>query len=127
MAWTLKLDELTHDLTLGSDGKFPLVSGADEVRQRIKVTLWHHQGEYFLNTGDGVPWHDNILGSKNRDGEVSLLLRREILSVPGVVSLDSFGLNKDFIDRRYNFQAACTVQGGNDGGSEITLNLEQAS
>lgn len=74
-----------HDLEI-RNGKFRAVYGADEVKQRILVALRHFWGEYFLDTSDGVPWYEVILGSKDLK-TVELILRRKVLEVPGVISV----------------------------------------
>ena len=100
MAFTWALDTLVYDLSI-KNGTLKTVSGADEVQQRILVTLWHYWEEYFLNVPAGVPWYELILGSKNKK-MVEALLRYEILSVPGVVSILQFqiqapvGTGRDF-------------------------------
>ena len=100
MAFTWALDTLVYDLSI-KNGVLKTVSGADEVQQRILVTLWHYWEEYFLNVPAGVPWYELILGSKNQK-MVEALLRYEILSVPGVVSILQFqtqapaGTGRDF-------------------------------
>lgn len=80
-----------HDLVIDRSGKLVLVTGADEVRQRVLVALLHDYQEYFLNTPAGVPWHEVILGSKDL-ASVAAVLRQIVLSVPGVLSIASFAL-----------------------------------
>lgn len=87
MTMSLALDPITHDLKIlpGARG-IQYVAGADETIQRIKVTLLHFYGEYFLNILNGVPWFELILGGKDyRLAEA--ILRQAVLKVPGVVSL----------------------------------------
>lgn len=85
MTWALNT---SNDLSI-SGGKLAITTSADEVKQRILVTLQHHWQEYFLNVPGGVPWYDLILGGK----DVKLyeaILRNIILSVPGVASIIDF-------------------------------------
>jgi hypothetical protein len=88
MAFTWALNDLNWDLSI-KYGKLVPISGADEVKQRILVTLWHYWEEYFLNVPAGVPWYELILGSKDKK-MVEALLRKTILSVPGVISIQNF-------------------------------------
>lgn len=85
MAMTWALTDEHHDLTIRG-GRLQVVAGAEEIRQRVVVTLRHYWREYFLNLPGGVPWYEVILGSKDLR-LVELLLRREVLRVPGVVSI----------------------------------------
>ena len=87
-----------------------MVRGADEVAQRIEVTLNHEYNEYFLNRPGGVPWYSAILGSKDRD-TVLLILRKAILDVPGVVSV--LGVQITQSGRTANISARAEVQDGN--------------
>ncbi len=91
MAYTLKLNQDTHDLTI-SGGKLEFVNGAGEVRQRVKIALWHLFGEYFLNAGKGVPWYEEINGVREITDRISNILRTQILDVPGVIRIVDFGL-----------------------------------
>jgi len=87
MPFTLALNG-NHDLSITSRGKFALIYGPDEVKQRILVALRHYWQEYFLNVQDGVPWYEVILGSKNKK-TIELIIRRSILDVPGVIGIVS--------------------------------------
>jgi hypothetical protein len=101
MTMTWELDSTKHDLMIVG-GKLKIISGADEVRQRILIALWHYWEEYFLNVPAGVPWYELILGSKNKK-TVEALLRKAVLDVPGVISIMQFqmqlavGSLRDFV------------------------------
>jgi len=90
MAFTWAVESGAWDLSI-VNGKLTTVSGAEEVKQRILISLWHYWEEYFLNVPDGVPWYELILGSKNKQ-LVESLIRRAILDVPGVISIINFKL-----------------------------------
>lgn len=119
MSFTLKLDPLTHDLNIGDNGKFKIVSGSDEVRQRVKVALYHYQGEYFLNTPNGVPWHDGLLGLKGNKNTLSNTIRKKILEVPGVIRIIEFRLTYDSASRSYSPYAKIVVARSDDEGSDL--------
>lgn len=90
MALTWTLTDGGRDLVIRS-GRLAVVTGAEEVRQRILTTLLHHWQEYFLNIPAGLPWYELILGSKDRK-TVEAIIRMAILSVPGVLSLPALQL-----------------------------------
>ena len=111
MSWTLKLDNLDHDLRI-ENGKFLRVNGSDEVRQRIKVSLWHYLGEYFLDTDNGVPWYEQLLGRKIDADIVSTIIRRQILLVPGVIRISSLIVQFVNVTRSYSLDTSVQVQAG---------------
>ena len=132
MAWDLALDPRTHDLTGG------IVSGADEIMQRLKVRLWRHLDEWFLNRKAGLPWYDasrpggsgsgttgssgsarrGMLGSRDIQA-VELLIRRETLETKGVTRVLS--LQAAFIGREFSLRMEVLVE----GGSTQSLTLER--
>ena len=76
------------DLVISS-GTLSVVTGSEEVRQRVLIALRHYWQEYFLNVPAGLPWYEFILGSKDKQ-TVDALLRAAILAVPGVDSIVNF-------------------------------------
>ena len=112
MAWDLALDPGRHDLTGG------IVTGADEILQRLKVRLWRHLGEWFLNTSGGLPWYDagseatagqGLLGSRDLRA-AELLIRRETLETDGVLRI--VRLNAVFTGRAFSLFMEILVEGG---------------
>ncbi len=66
-------------------GRFSLVGGIEEKRQKIENRLGLALGEWFLDTREGAPWLQSILGSKNPDFQIiKRVLRSVIVSVPGI-------------------------------------------
>lgn len=84
MTWKVRNGSV-YDLSI-KNGKLLLADGAEEVMQRVLITLQHHWQEYFLNVQAGLPWAELILGSKNKQ-LVEALIRRAVLDVPNVVSI----------------------------------------
>lgn len=89
MAFTWAINPVTGDMQINSNGRLQIVYGAEEVRQRIIIALQHYYMEYFLNIPGGVPWHELILGSKDKS-LAEALIRRTVLGVPNVNSILSF-------------------------------------
>lgn len=89
MTWDLALGTHTHDLTGG------IVTGNDEVIQRLKIRLWRNLGEWFLALQAGMPWYHmgsqgtcGILGSKGVSA-AELRIRREVLETDGILRIIS--------------------------------------
>jgi hypothetical protein len=124
VSWNLALSNVNHDLVIAG-GTLARVTGSAQVRQRVKVALWHYRGEYFLDITQGVPWLQSILGRKTGGDEVGVILRRAILSVPGVLRLVTFSARYDTATRRYEVVAVIQVQPGPGEPSQL-VNLDQS-
>lgn len=87
MSWDLALND-NYDLTGG------IVTGSEEIIQRVRLRLYRILGEWFLNTGSGIPWYESgagILGApKNKIDLVNLMLRQCILETAGVERIMDF-------------------------------------
>ena len=106
-----------HDMIIDGSGKLLQVLGAQEVKQRIIVTLNHYWQEYFLNVPAGVPWYELLLGNKDKK-LVSLVIRQAILDVPGVIGLVSLDVRYSAIEARaLTIAASVEVEGAM--GTEI--------
>lgn len=108
---TLALGSASNDLVLNKHGQ-QYVHGPDEVGQRVKVTLNHFYGEYFLNLPGGVPWYEVILGGKNVP-LAETLIRQAILSTPGVISILSFKMS--FEQRQLKVEVVIYAGGATHG------------
>jgi hypothetical protein len=81
MSFDLRLDPVTRDLKPG------IVTGSDEIVQRLVTRLKRELGEWFLAASAGIPWYQDgrgILGSKIHNMRAAdLLIRREALETEG--------------------------------------------
>lgn len=84
----------TDDLDL-STGDFQLISGLDEMRQVILISLRTFLGEWFLDTRIGAPWYEEILGQKPNLPVVQAFIENVLLAVPGVTQV--LNLEADYI------------------------------
>lgn len=95
MAWDLKLDPASRDLTSG------LVTSLEEILQRLVTRLQREYGEWFLDITAGLPWYQNgegLLGSRNKT-MLDLIIRRETLNTTGVQRI--LVMNTLFFHRAY--------------------------
>ena len=91
----LQIDRLTQNDLVFEQGDLVLVSGLEYVQQRLRIRLDFGQGEWFLDTAEGVPYKEQIL-VRNPDLQViSAILRDRILSMPEITRLTSFDLGFD--------------------------------
>jgi hypothetical protein len=66
-----------------------LVNSPNTVAQAILTRLKLFQGEWFIDTTDGTPWLQSILGKQFRSDPNSFI-RQRILGTPGVTSIVSY-------------------------------------
>lgn len=73
----LLIDNVTDDISL-TNGDLSLVSGPDELAQRVKDKLLTFVNEWFLDTSYGLDYREQILGGKVSLAVVSAVLRNAI-------------------------------------------------
>lgn len=109
----LALDPETWDLAL----PIRWIRGAEAIAQRILVRLRWFKGEWFLDENQGIPYFQVLLGVKSPDiALVSGLLRRAILSTPGVARVQSLDLSYDSSTR----EASLAFVAETDDGAILT-------
>lgn len=125
MSLDLKLDPLTRDLVPG------IVTGADEILQRLVTRLKRELGEWFLNTDAGLPWYQQgrgMLGAIPGAGgqnkrAVDLRIRREVLGTDGVQRILKLNTVYSASSRAYSIYLEVIVE----GGETRTLTIEGGS
>lgn len=115
----LKLNS-NHDLII-ENYTLARVTGNEKIAQRIKTRLQLFFGEYFLNRTLGVPWLTQILIKKSRESVVQGVLKRAILSTPGVNELLDFSIS-DLENRISTISFVVSTTNGNISDSlEVSL------
>lgn len=118
MTWDLRLDPNTRDLRPG------IATGRNEILQRLTTRLQRELGEWFLNTGGGIPWYQNgngLLGSRN-NVTLDLLVRRETLETEGVLRV--LTLNTLFSSRNYRIYMQLLLEGSENEAVEFSFSSE---
>jgi hypothetical protein len=90
----LLLDTTTHDLTVESFD-LSLVSGIDNLVQKLKIRLLFFFGEWFLDTALGVPYYDTVLVKNPNVPQIDALLKSVILATEGVTEIISYTSDYD--------------------------------
>ncbi len=80
------LDPITNDIVL-ENGDIKLVSGSEEIKQRIKLTLLTQTGEWLFDTFFGVPYLEEILVKDPDLTAIADRLRAIIAAVEGVTAI----------------------------------------
>ena len=90
------------DLRLNSSGDveldvndFVLTSDSEAIKQHIKQKLQTFLEEYFLDNRVGIPWFQQVFTKRPIAVIINAVIKKAIVSTPGVVSLTSFLLDLD--------------------------------
>lgn len=75
------------DMMLGHGNSDFYSDDPEGVAQNVKTRLQLWQGQWFLNTADGTPWLQEILGKHEA---VDMIIRNRILGTPGVKEITEF-------------------------------------
>lgn len=102
---------LTDDGDLDtSKGTLQFATGLQAVKQAVRASILLFLGEWFLNTDEGTPWKQEILGKKNPNvAFVQSTLRARIARVPGVQTVDEVTIDYSPGNRSasVSFSATC--------------------
>ena len=94
-AWRdLALDPSTGDLVI-EGGDFALVQGEDAIAQACGIALRMWAGEYPFNTSIGGAWADVLNQIGATDDDLAAEVRRLLVQVQGVSSVDSVIVVRD--------------------------------
>lgn len=68
----------------------------EAVAQAIQTRLELFTGDWFLDTTEGTPWRQDVLG-KGTTAVYDIVIQERILGTPGVLSIDAYSstLNRD--------------------------------
>lgn len=92
--YDIALSNKTHDITI-KNNDFMLISNAERVAQQIKIALLEWQGEWFLDSRDGVPYLEYILIKNYNLYHIRSVLISAITGVDGVNSVESLTASVD--------------------------------
>lgn len=91
------------DYTIG----VPFLTGAAATAQAILTRLKLWQGEWFLNTADGTPWQQQILGHPP-NSNVDALIKQRILGTPDVTAILQYSSSFNPVNRKWSIN--CLVK-----------------
>lgn len=91
-------------MTFGHNLSSFWVDKPDAVAQAVVTRLRLQQGEYFLDTREGVPWKTEILGVRTENSR-DYVIRSRIVGTRGLKELINFNSQLNRQTREYSFQA----------------------
>ena len=85
----MKVRKLTAsgDSRLGHGDRDFHVNTAEGVAQNVMTRLALWQGQWFIDTAEGTPWLQRILGKHD---VVDTVIKTRILETPGVIAISSY-------------------------------------
>ena len=119
MGWDFAVDHKTGDMIGG------IVTGQDEIVQRIQTRLYRHLGEWFVNTSAGLPWYAGpsnlmagrlteataIMGTRNFR-YADIWIRNEIAETYGVIRIVDFNTYFETSTRVYSIRVRIATEYG---------------
>ena len=99
----------TGDYQLGHGDLDFMQDTPEAVAQNVMTRLALWRGRWLIDTQDGTPWLQQILGKHEA---VDVVLRSRILETPGVTAIDSFEAVLDPDTRRITVSATISTQYG---------------
>lgn len=92
------------DYTFGQGDDTWLINSPETVAQAVKTRFLLWYGQWFLDTTEGTPWIQSVLG-KQKPETYNLAIRQRILETRGVNSIQSFDTTLNTSSRRVVFTA----------------------
>lgn len=92
------------DYTFGQGDDTWLINSPECVAQAVKTRFMLWYGQWFLDTTEGTPWIQSVLG-RQRPEIYNLAIRQRILETQGVKAITAFDSNRDTKTRRVTFSA----------------------
>lgn len=103
-----KLDS-SGDMAFGHGKVDFYEDSAEGVAQNAKTRLGLWRGQWFLDTGEGTPWLQEILGKRDA---VDAVIRARILGTPGILSIAEYENITDPDTRSVSVTATIDTQYG---------------
>ena len=111
-----------NDLVI-EKGRLKIVEDAAEVLQHIRTRLQFYQGEWFLNTNSGVPYHQRIFTKPINLVNIESIFKTIILETPEVSKLLEFSLEYEGGSARMLYvKFSAETSFGVIDNNEVTIN-----
>lgn len=99
------------DYTIGTGADF-YVDSPEAVAQAVLTRLRLWRGEWFVDTRDGTPWMEEILGKRVRTRSPDAAIKQRILGTEGVTEILSYSSSFDGNTRRMKVDATIATRYG---------------
>ena len=89
-----------------------LTNSPEAVAQAVKTRLALWLGEWFIDTTDGMPWNEQVLGKRLPGKNPDAAIRQRILETQGVTEITSYSSSFEGTTRRLSVAATVTTAYG---------------
>ena len=103
--------KITADDLVIENGNLALVDGSEAIAQRIRQHLQTWKTEHFIDVTRGVDWLRFFAVSTGYE-QKKQILRREIMSVKGVLALNNLDMEYDVANRKLTVTFKATSEYG---------------
>jgi len=90
------------------------IRGPAVTLQRIEIRLRTFVGEWLLDESQGLPYIEWIAQKPTQVDQISDVLRAEVETTPGVISVDSWVATRVKSSRRMSIAASITIEDSDD-------------
>ena len=111
---------ISHDLETQNRDLY-IVDRRDRVRQHLRIRLWFFLGEWYLNTGVGVPFFEEIFVKAPNIPRIENILKVVILETPDVTELLKFVVDYSAQQRTFDLDFRANTTFGEIEFSESLL------
>jgi hypothetical protein len=105
------------DYSFGQSQQNFLIDSPQAVAQAVSTRLKLYTAEWFLDSTEGTPWSEQILGENTQAG-YDAVIRNRILGTQGLAQVDSYQSSRDPDSRKLTVLVEITT----DYGPSISLN-----
>jgi hypothetical protein len=99
-----RLDE-NGDYVFGQGSQQFLTNSPQAVAQAVATRLKLYQGEWFIDTSDGMPWMTEVFGA-GTETLFDSAIRKRILGTPGVLEITEY---RSLRDSARKLSVTCTI------------------
>lgn len=89
------VDDAPPDIYLDESGSLAVVTNAIAVGQHARQRLMTHGGEWFLDTGAGVPWLTQVHGRAYDATVIAAIGKAVVRATDGVTAVQNFATTFD--------------------------------
>lgn len=99
------------DYSFGQGDNTFLTNSPDAVALAIKTRLSLWQGQWFLDSEEGMPWLQSVLGKPYLEA-YGMTVKQRILDTQGVTTLTDFNVSQNSTPRKLTITAKVQTQYG---------------